>query len=84
MGKRKVAGVAKDAVETVFRRIRNKPSEFLLEKASDLIRKFDKGEIKLPELKGQLKKDKTMLKNLVTLKIIVKKVKKYLRKMAVL
>jgi hypothetical protein len=56
MGKRKVAGVAKDAVETVFRRIRNKPSEFLLEKASDLIRKFDKGEIKLPELKGQLRK----------------------------
>ena len=42
MGKRKVAGVAKDAVETVFRRIRGKPSEFLVEKASDLVTKFDK------------------------------------------
>ena len=46
----------KDAVETVFRRIRGKPSEFLVEKASDLVTKFDKGEINLPQLKGELRK----------------------------
>ena len=55
-GKLAAAKAGKDALKTLFKRVRGKPSDFLTEKAADLVFKFDSGIINLPQLKGQLRK----------------------------
>ncbi len=48
--------LAKDAFDVLFSKIKGAKADFLSEKAHDLVKKFDEGKIKLPALKGELRK----------------------------
>ena len=48
--------LAKDAFDVLFSKIKGSKADFLSERATDLVKKFDEGKIKLPALKGELRK----------------------------
>tara|TARA_R100000773_G_C4219928_1_gene118563 strand:+ start:52 stop:1146 length:1095 start_codon:yes stop_codon:yes gene_type:complete len=50
------AKAGKDAFDVLFSKIKGPKADFLSEKATDLVKKFDEGKIKLPALKGELRK----------------------------
>jgi len=46
----------KDAFDVLFSKIKGPKADFLSDKATDLVKKFDEGKIKMSDLKGELRK----------------------------